>query len=123
MRKLTFNYWLMVVCIIVLATMFSCSSKRTISPEEAKGMILQYLSSPEATMRGMWVTNSRNMVENIEPIRMADGTIVVGPWVVDPNGKTVSITVERAEFNGAFSLVNDEYVISDVTITEVFGRK
>jgi hypothetical protein len=85
--------------------MTSCSSNpdRIITPEEAKEMILCFLSSQEASNLGSWVINNRGLVEKDNPSRMPSGSIIIGPWVVDPGRGSVNITIDRAELNGSFS--------------------
>lgn len=124
MKIIAFQLWLVGGCTMLSLLMASCSSPRdrTISPAEAKGMVLRYLSRPEAAKLGKWVTDSRTPVEKDDPSCMADGTIIVGPWVVDPTKKTVNLAIQRAELNGTFSRANDEYVIDNVAVTEIHGR-
>jgi hypothetical protein len=56
-----------------------------IKPEEAKVMILRFLSSAEAAKLPAWVAESRKGVEASRPIKGSPRSqIIVGSWFVDP---------------------------------------
>jgi hypothetical protein len=102
----------------------SCSGQpnRGITPEEAKAMILRFLSSAEAGKIGSWVTDSLAIVEEDCPSRLKSGEITVGPWVVDPVKQTVQLAIDRAQLDGSFSNEGDAYAITNVDVTEIRGR-
>jgi hypothetical protein len=118
-------------CVALLGLMLSCSTRSTqpvpsekagtMSPAEAKAMVIRFLSSDEATKLGNWVVNSRGLVEKASPSLLPTGNIVVGPWVINPTTKSVMLAIDRAQLDGSVSKIGDRYVITNVGITEIRG--
>ncbi len=107
------------------ASLPSCSGQPNprITPEEARAMILCFLSSDEAGKIGSCVTESRAIVEKERPSRLKSGDITVGRWVVDPTKQTVQLVIDRAQLDGSFCREGDAYAITKVDVTEIRGRR
>lgn len=82
-------------------------------------MVLGFLSGPDATKCGRWVTESRMFVQDTQPSRIPSGQIIVGPWVIDPTLRSVNLATKRDELDGSFSRDGNVYVIKDVQIIRI----
>jgi len=90
-----------------------------ISPEEAKKMILRFLSNPSSATYGKWVSDSRILVEKDIPSRVSSGEIIVGPWVINPSARHVYLSIDRARLDGSFLIEGGIFTITDIEITEI----
>jgi hypothetical protein len=93
---------------------------RQIEAEEAKTMLLSFLSGVEAAKMPAWVRDSRATVEAGKPFHRIPGDeIVIGPWRVDPRVESVFLPAQDAELNGSFRREGGKYAIENVTLREV----
>ena len=91
-----------------------------IKPEEAKAMLLDFLSGAEAAKMPPWVAESRKPVEASTPRLLFPGSqIHVGPWRVDPYVGTVVLPTDQAELNGSFEREGEKFVVKDARVREV----
>jgi hypothetical protein len=91
-----------------------------IEPQEAKTMLLSFLSSADSATLPAWVRGSRLAAEAGKPLRGApEHQIVIGPWRVDPNVETVTLAAQNAELDGTIRRVGEKYVVENAKIRDV----
>ncbi len=95
-----------------------------IKRDEAKAMILRFLSSAETAKLPPWVAQSRKAVEASESdvLSLSEslfGRIDVGPWSVDSYAETVMLPTDYSQLSGICKREGKNYVVGNVVVTEI----
>jgi len=91
-----------------------------ISFDDAKSMIIGFLSSSQAANLPQWVSESQKNIEKTKSFTLyPGGKMIVGTWLIDPYLKTVILPVNNAELHGTFQKEGKYYNINNIVIKEV----